>query len=359
MEYKKIGLLEWLGQNVGKVKYDLASGFVKPISLKEFGITSPDIDIVENKENLLCEILSKRYDVKPKNIFITNGATCGLYLLYCALFETGDECILEVPNYEPLYRLGSLFGLRMKILERTLEDDFQIDLEELQRRISRATKAIIVTNLHDPSGVATEREKLITIGQIARDYKAYVIVDEVYLDSAFNSHRPSATYGSNFISINSLSKVYGLPGLRVGWIITNDETLINKLQRISGYISPRLSLPAYSIACIALQKRDFILERTKTIISENIKIISDWISKEEKLRWVKPDGGTVAFVKLPPLIDDIKLSTLLRENFDTLVVPGYFFWAKGFIRISFGQDSKILVNGLASISSAIAQLRRR
>src|SRR6185436_17848698 len=131
---------------------------------------------------------------------------------------------------------------------------WQIELEELERLASRATKAIVMTNLHNPSGVATNPEKMMTIGQIARDCGATVIVSEVYLDNAFTSGlRPAATFGPNLVSIGSLSKVYGLGGLRIGWMVASDA-ILKKARVVLDYIECDLPAPSESIALVALRR---------------------------------------------------------------------------------------------------------
>lgn len=359
MPFKKISYLEWYRKFIGKVQYDLARPNVKLLTKEELGLEIEHIELSRNDESSceeLVSLIAQKYKVEPSHVFIANGGTMAIFLVCAALIEEGDDILLEAPNYEPLYLIPQQFRARIKILERTFENGFQIDLEELERKISRNAKMIILTNLHNPSGVSTNPDKLMTIGQIAKNYKAYVLCSEVFLDNTFTKQEPAVSYGDNMISINSVSKVYGLPGVRIGWVVA-DENIITKLRRIADYIAGGISHPSEWISFLALKKSDYILERARNIVSKNFKIVAEWLKKQESLKWVEPEGGCVCFIKLPPLIDDGKLSDLLKDKYNTLIVPGDFFWAKGFIRISCGTDEGILKAGLSNITKALNELK--
>jgi aspartate/methionine/tyrosine aminotransferase len=273
------------------------------------------------------------------------------------VIDSGDEILLETPNYEALQRVPTNIGAEVKMIERRFDRNWQIDLEELERRVSRRTKAILMTNLHNPSGTATNPDKMLTIGQIARDHGARVIVSEVYLDSCFaQGHKPAVSYGEHLISIGSLSKVYGLGGLRVGWIVADDE-VIERIKVAQDYVMGGLSSPSQSLALHALSKSDVLVNRCRQIVQGNVKVLGEWIRKHPHLSWIEPDGGTVALVKLPPNLDAMALSNYTREKYSTLVAPGDFFGLRGFIRVALGIDEEVLRNGLKHLGSAIDHFR--
>jgi hypothetical protein len=360
MTFRRIDYLDWARTHMGRAKFDLARSNVKAVTKEELGL---DLDRVAlsapDDEGMpeLREILLKRYGVPKANLLVSSGATQGIYLACAALINRGEEVILESPNYEPLYRACLERGAEVKALERRFERGFQLEMEELERKIGRGTRALVLTNLHNPSGVATSPEKLMSIGQIARDYGATVIVSEVYLDNAFApGHKPAATYGPNLVSIGSLSKVYGLGGLRIGWLVAS-ETVIRRARQVLDYIECDLPAPSESIAAVALRKGPELVRRCREIVERNLKVVEDWLSKRDDLAWVRPEGGTVCLVKLPAGVEGMDLSTLLREKHSTLVVPGEFFWIKGFIRISLGMDEEILRQGLKNVGKGIDQLK--
>jgi aspartate/methionine/tyrosine aminotransferase len=362
MSFHKIAYLEWARRHMGTVRYDLARSNIRPLTREELGFTVDEIPTAPIDETGLPELrklIGDRYGIGPERVFISNGATMGIYLACAASIEPEDEILLEAPNYEPLYRIPEHLGASIRALERSFDRGWQIDLEEFERRVSRSTRAVLMTNLHNPSGTGTNPDKMLTIGQIARDHGARVIVSEVYLDSCFEpGYRPAVTFGENLVSIGSLSKVYGLGGLRVGWV-AGDEELIRKIHVIQDYIAGGVSAASQAIALKALAKADALAGRCRNIVQGNLRVLSDWMKKHPDLGWVEPAGGTVALLKLPGTIDALELSNHLREKAGTLVVPGDFFWLRGFVRISLGIDEEILKGGLRHLGSAIDQFTSR
>jgi aspartate/methionine/tyrosine aminotransferase len=360
MTFPKIDYLEWARTHMGRVKLDLAKSNIKALTREELGLTLDEVQLSAPTDDGIVELtdlLAKRYGVPRSQVMVTSGATMGIWLASCAAVGEGDQVLLESPNYEPLYRSLHARGAEIKMLERRFERGWQIELEELERRVGRSTKAIVLTNTHNPTGVATSPEKLQTMGQIAREVGATVIVSEVYLDNAFApGQKPAATLGPNLVSIGSLSKVYGLGGLRIGWMV-GPEAFLKQARLALDYIECDLPAPSESIAVVALKKGPELVLRCQQIAMRNFKIIGEWIEKRGDLQWVEPGGGTVCMIKLPPSVDSQALCTLLREKYATLVVPGDFFWVKTFIRVSAGMDEDILRQGLKNIGKAIDQLK--
>ncbi|MBI4563279.1 MAG: aminotransferase class I/II-fold pyridoxal phosphate-dependent enzyme [Planctomycetes bacterium] len=361
MIFTKINYLEWARRYMGSVRYDLARSNLKPLTRDELDLSGDAVD-VRRMDSLghpgLRKLLAARYGVSPERVFITNGATMGIYLACAATLLAAEEVLLEAPNYEPLYRVPLHLGAEVKTIERRFEHGWQIDLEALERRVSRRTKVLLMTNFHNPSGVATNPDKMLTLGQIARDHGARVIVSEVSLDNAFSpGHKPAVRYGDHMISIGSVSKVYGLDGLRIGWVVA-PESIVERIAQIQDYISGGISAPSQSLALAVLAKADTLLDRSRRIVQENLKILGEWIRRREGCGWVEPEGGTVAVVRLPPKIDAVDLSNYLREKHGTLVVPGDYFWLRGFIRISLGVEADLLRTGLKHLGSALDHFQR-
>lgn len=362
MTFRKIDYLEWARTHMGRVKYDLAKSNVKDVtaedldlSLDQIPLNAPDVEGLPE----LRSLLAGRYGVSPANLLVTGGATMAIYLACAAVLQEGHRLILESPYYEPLLRCAEERGADVKFVERRFERGWQIDLEEMERQVGRGTGAVFLTNLHNPSGVATGPEKLMSLGQLARDYGTSIISSEVYLDNAFvPGLKPAASFGSNMVSIGSLSKNYGLGGLRIGWIVAS-ESVIEKARVILDYLECDLSAPSEGIALAALKRADALIERSRRIASANFKIVGEWIARRGDVAWVEPEGGTVCMVRLPRGVDAKKLSTRLREDFSTLVVPGEFFGVRGFVRISCGGDEEPLRKGLKNVGTAIDKLKDR
>lgn len=361
-EFRTIDYLEWARLHMGRVRFDLACSNIKPLTMGELGLEPSNLELsteAAGGSEELKSLLAERYGVDPGRVVVTNGATMGLYITYAAMLSRGSEMILEAPNYEPLYRLAGRMGATVQVLERPFERKFDVDLEELERMISRNTRVVVLTNLHNPSGRATIPERLMTIGQIARDHGARVVVCEVYLDSVLSKgHKPACSYGPNMISISSLTKVYGLGGIRIGWVIA-PEDMVDDLKVVLDYVAGRIAYPSEKIAVVALRKADALVERCRAITEPNAQHAAAWAGQREDLTWFEPDGGTIGLMKLPTNIEAHVLSRLLREKYSTLVVPGDFFWMKGFVRISLGMDPEIFREGLENVGHAIEELKRR
>ncbi|RPH41147.1 MAG: aminotransferase class I/II-fold pyridoxal phosphate-dependent enzyme, partial [Planctomycetota bacterium] len=289
MTFRKIDYLEWARTHMGRVRLDLAKSNIKALTRDELGLTLDAVQLSAPTDDgvvELTDLLAKRYGVSRANVMVTSGATMGIWLASCAAVGEGDQVLLESPNYEPLYRALQARGAEIKMLERRFERGWQIELEELERHVNRATKAIVLTNTHNPSGAATSPEKLQTIGQIAREVGATVIVSEVYLDNAFApGQKPAAVLGPNMVSIGSLSKVYGLGGLRIGWIV-GPEPLLKQARQALDYIECDLPVPSESIAVLALKKAPELVLRCQQIALRNFQIIREWIEKRGDLHWV-------------------------------------------------------------------------
>ena len=361
MYFPPIKYLEWARTYMGRVGFDLAASGVPDVPPEELGITPADLAPprpgTDDGEELR-QLLAHRYEVSPACIFPTTGATQGLFLTCAALLSKGEPVLIESPNYEPLYRVPEQFRSEIRILERTFDKGFQIDLEELERRISKHIRALLITNFHNPSGVGTVPEKMMTVGQICREHGTTVVCSEVYLDNPFTTaaFKPAATFDPNLVSIGSLSKVYGLPYVRLGWIAAS-EPLIRRITEIRDYFG-ELSHVSRTLGLKALKQADRLLARTRTLTSGNLDVLRAWIRTREDLRWVEPEGGTVAFLRLPSDVDGGNLFRHLKDRYDTLIAPGEFFWAKGFIRISLAPEPAVFAEGLRRLGQGLTELRR-
>lgn len=360
MTFRKIDYLEWARTHMGRVKIDLAKSNIKGLGRDELGLSLDQVQLSAPTDDgvvELRELLAKRYGLPRSQVLVTSGATQAIYLAAAALVGDGDQVLLESPHYEPLQRALQERGAEIKLLERRFERGWQIELEELERLAGRSTRAIVLTNTHNPSGAATSPEKMGQIGQIARDFGATVVVSEVYLDNAFApGQKPAAALGPNMVSIGSLSKVYGLGGLRIGWM-AGPEAVIRQARVVLDYIECDLPAPSESIALVALRRGPELVLRCQQIALRNFKILREWIEKRGDLQWVEPAGGTVCMLKLPHGVDAQALTALLQEKYGTLVVPGDFFHLRGFIRVSAGTDEDVLRAGLKNIGKAIDQLQ--
>lgn len=222
MSYRRIEYLDWARARMGRARLDLAKSNIRALTPEELGLRLEDVALMPPTEDGSAELpalLAKRYGIAPTQVLLCSGATMGLHLAACALLEPGAQALVETPAYEPLVRVCEQRGAAVRRLGRTFDSGWELDLEEAERDLGRGVRMVAITNTHNPTGAATGPEKLRTLGQIARDAGAVVVVSEAYLDGAFGPGlRPAVTLGPNLVSIGTVSKVYGLGGRgSAGW----------------------------------------------------------------------------------------------------------------------------------------------
>src|SRR6266513_4308470 len=210
------------------VKYDLALSGILNLPFPELEATVEDIDL--NGDNSygyapLVDALAKHCDVPSENVVtISGGTSMANHLAMAAAIEHGDEVLIEQPTYEPLLALAQYFGANVKRFARSAENNFRVDLDDLTSQVTSRTRLIVLTNLHNPSSALVDEDTLRRIGEIAQGVGARVLVDEVYLEAMFDGvPHSSVSLGPQFIATSSLTKGYGLSGLRCGWILAEPE----------------------------------------------------------------------------------------------------------------------------------------
>ena len=257
----------------------------------------------------------------------------------------GDEALIEHPAYDILPCLARFTGCTVTRFHRRPENGWAVDPNEIADRTTPRTKLIVLTNLHNPSSALIEEETLRAIGEIAARQGAYVFVDEVYLDCVWDRARPAAFHlGPNFIVTSSLTKVYGLSGLRCGWIFA-PPAIAARLWRLIDLFDNIPSHTAELLSVIAFRKLDRLRERAKSLIEGNRAIYRDFAGEA-------PRYGTVVFPRL--IVDSpAEFYRILRERYETTVVPGEFFNMPGHIRISLVTQPDTLREGLERIGKTL------
>src|SRR5438309_1868046 len=220
------------------------------------------------------------------------------HLAMAAAVEHGDEVLIEQPTYEPLLAVAEYFGARIKRFSRAFEKEFRIDAEEIARQITPDTRLIVLTNLHNPSSTLVDDKTLKQIGELAERAGARVLVDEVYLEAMFEAApRSSVHLGPEFISTSSLTKGYGLSGLRCGWILAEPDLAqrMRLLRDIFDGIGPQ---PAERLSVVALNKLPKFIARAKKILETNRAVLDDFLDSGGDLQVVLTESGTTSFPRV-------------------------------------------------------------
>jgi aspartate/methionine/tyrosine aminotransferase len=275
-----------------------------------------------------------------------------------ALLEPGDEVLIERPAYEPLVTVAQYLGAKVRRFARTFEGGFSVDPGVLERSVSARTRLIVLTNLHNPSGALADEGTLQRVGDVARGVGARVLVDEVYLEALFDEAPRSAFHlGEEFITTNSLTKVYGLGGLRCGWVLARPG-LAKRLWQLNDLFGVIPAHPAERLSCIALEHLDRLAARARQLLEINGQLLNAFYASRDDLDWLPHRFGTVSFPRLKKGSAD-ELCTLLAEKYETSVVPGRFFEMPRHFRIGLGGDTGALRAGLDRLGRALDESGRR
>jgi aspartate/methionine/tyrosine aminotransferase len=335
----------------------LASEF--PLTIRDFEITGPGGYGYES----LQERIARHGCVAAECVVAANGTSMANHLAMAALIGAGDEVLIEQPAYGPLLDVANYLGARVKRFVRRREAGFAIDLDEIESAITPATRLMVLSNLHNPSGALISEETLQTLADIAARSNTHILVDEVYLETVFDRDPPfafgigqSLPNGNPFIITNSLTKTYGLSGLRCGWILAEPQ-LAKRIWRLNDLFGVNAPHPAEELSIIAFDHLEKFRERARALLGRNRALLDSFLDSRNDLECFRPPAGTVVF---PRLLrgDPATFLQLLRDKYETSVVPGEFFDLPDHFRIGIGGDTENLRAGLERLDLALDELRK-
>ncbi|HUE83973.1 MAG TPA: pyridoxal phosphate-dependent aminotransferase [Pyrinomonadaceae bacterium] len=342
-----------------QARFNLATSNVRNTKLEQLTISIDDLEITGDSRygyEPLQQLLAARAGVDCESIVAATGTSLANHLAMAAIVSPGDEVLIEKPTYEPLIAVARYLGAEIKRFERPFETGFRILKDEIEGQVSSRTRLIVITNLHNPSGVLTDEETLRHLGEIARSVKAHVLVDEVYLDTVFENTPSTAFHlGAEFITTSSLTKVYGLSGLRCGWIVAEPD-IARRIWRLNDLLGSVAAHPAERLSVVALRQLDRIRNAARTLLENNHELVNRFLDTRDDLETVRPGLGTIVFPRVSRGSAD-GLCQLLREKYETSVAPGRFFEMPEHFRLGLGGDSETLVEGLERLGYALDELR--
>lgn len=304
----------------------------------------------------LKRLLSDRYKVEADAIVTAAGTSFANHLAMAALVNPGDEVLIEHPVYDPLLAVARYLGANIKRFSRTFESDFRLVPEEIERHVTSETRLIVITNLHNPSSSLSDEKTLNDLRQIAAGVNARILIDEVYIETLFeDSPRTAVHLGKEFVVTSSLTKAFGLSGLRCGWIFAEPE-LARRMWLLNDIFASTPVHAGERLSVLALQQLDGIAERAHALLDRNRQLLNQFLDSRADVESLRPEFGTIMFPRLKEGSTD-KLCELLRDKYETSVVPGKFFEMPSHFRVGLGGDSESLTQGLERLGSALDELR--
>lgn len=355
-ERKLSRYMEWAKRS-SAARFNLASSGLTSVPMAEFPLQVEELEITMPGDYgypLLCERIADHAGVPVDCVITAEGTSMANHLALASLLEPGDEVVLERPTYGLLLDLLRYFGASVRRIERQPEKDFALLPEELELAVTPSTRLVILTNLHNPSGALISTETLRSAGEIARKAGALLLVDEVYLDLLFDQPVPTSfSLGENFVVTNSLTKAYGLSGLRCGWILA-PPPLAGQMRRLYDLFAANGAHPAERMSVMAFDHLDQFRERARGLLEPNRRLLDEFLDAHPELPCFRPPAGTVCFPRLPTDEPD-SFFHLLRTKYETSVAPGEFFEMRQHFRIGIGGPSDEVRPGLERLGAALAE----
>ncbi|MBA1433710.1 aminotransferase [Bombilactobacillus bombi] len=370
MKIAEFGVESWLNEWEKSAKYDISQSTISSMTINElFADNNDDYqtflkDLGQSKMNYgwiegspkfkeqVCEL----YDnVQPTQVLQTNGATGANYLALYSLIEPGDHVISEYPSYQQLYDIPKSLGAKIDFWNINEADNWYPNINELKQLIRPNTKLICLNNANNPTGTLLDHEFLQKVVEIARSVGAYVLVDEVYLPlDDTDSFTSIVDLYEKGISTNSLSKSYSFPGIRIGWVVANEE-LSDNFRKYRDYTMICGGVFNDLLATYILQHRNQVWNRNRKIVLNNLQILKKWVDQEPRVSCVFPQAVSTSCIKLDIPISTEEFCLRLLKQTGVLLVPGERFDLPGHARLGYCTDEDTLKIGLAKLSEFLRQ----
>ena len=349
--------MRWAKEHAA-ARYNLANSGMLGASVDDLVLEPGDVLINgDNRDGYpqLLEAIASLYRLESPQEVVTAGGTSGAnFLAFATLVEPGDVVLVEQPTYEPILSALKFFGAEVRRFSRRHENGYHLDRRELRLLLGDRVRLVVLTNPHNPSGVMLPPAEVRDLCAMAELEGTWVLVDEVYRDVWFEAAPPSHVHlGPNVLATSSLTKTYGLSGLRCGWILTGEPKIAARLRRMFDVMDAGGSVPSATLALAALRQLPRLVARSRAILDPNIEQVHTFLAEHaEYLDCVVPERSMTVFPCLKLEEDSEELHGWLRER-ETSIVPGRFFESPRHFRLGFALQPEIVAAGLRELSQGL------
>ncbi|MFF7338397.1 capreomycidine synthase [Streptomyces sp. NPDC008163] len=357
-------LEEWMRDYYFETDLDIGSSGVHPYTMSEVrqltGLSTEEIDgvLFEDSWTLggpgVRRAVADRYaGGAVERVMVTHGSSEAIFLTMNALLSPGDEIIALDPAYQQLYGIGEALGCDVKRWSLEFGAGFRPDLDSLRDMMTPRTRMVVVNFPHNPTGLSLTPQEQRDLVAVVAERNAYLVWDAAFGEITYE--RPPlpdpGTWYERTISYGTLSKVYGLPGLRVGWCLASPEVL-ERCARVRDYVSLHLSPMVELVAERVISAGDAFIGRRRESARKNRDLLAQWVGdRPGQVGWVPPEGGVCTFVRLHEVSDTAEFCRGLAREHRVLLVPGSCFEHEGFVRLGFGAPTSELEAGLAGLAT--------
>lgn len=376
MNIKPFLVEEWMNAYETGAKYNIAETCVDSVSLDElFALTGTDKESfladfcqrrltyghIEGNPDFLNGVCGLYKTIRPENVVTTHGASGANHHVFYSLVNPGDRVISIMPTYQQLYSIPESYGAEVVLLHLKQENGYLPDLDALRALAVPGTKLICINNPNNPTGALMDTALLKEIVEIARSVGAWVLCDEVYrhLTQEDGWCDSIADLYEKGISVGSMSKVFSLAGLRLGWIATHDADVVRACMSHRDYNHISCGVFDEAVAGLALAHADALLERNRGIIRGNLAVLDAWMQREPRMRYTKPRAGTTALVYYDYDVPSYEFCEQMYHQTGAFVTPGDCFEVPHSFRIGYASDPQTLKDGLQAISDYLRTLEQQ
>lgn len=364
MQYKRMPIEKESPEEIGynNIRYNLSESSVTDLTVGALHLSLNDLTLEytchRGKPALRELIVQDCPGLDQENVLLTNGAAGALFIINSSLLTTDDHLIVVSPNYATNIEVPKTIGCHISFIDLHFETGWQLEVQKIAAAIQPNTRLISITTPHNPTGMVMSEDAIGQIILLAERHDIYLLVDETYRDACFKTPYPlAATKSNKVITVSSLSKAFGLPGIRMGWLITQDKVIMERFLAAKEMIYISNSVLDEEVAYqFLLQKEKFATDINKHCL-KNFELLKQWLQKESRLECALPKGGVVCFARFKNelQIDTCKFYTVLMATYHTMVGPGHWFGMPDtYMRIGFGwTNGLILQQGLQNLSAAI------